>query len=284
MEMDQNNSALSVLALPSGVQSLPIVGDGPGVPYREPADTPLTRRGSNEADVMFAPQLGGDIRGGGGDDYLFGGDNSDMLIGGWLVSDLVETGTGNDYIDGGGGAFDNVDGRDGDDVVLGGAGTDSVRGGDGNDFVFGDGVSEAEGDSHDSVYGGAGDDFIMGGGGNDALFGDEGFDILVGGTGSDLLHGGEGVTFAFGGEGRDTFRTRAGDGVTFIWDFSHNDGDLIEILDYGLSSIEQLRARGWVMEYGLGTLIWLGDQAKTAIYVHAQSPDTLNASNFDFWW
>ena len=77
----------------------------------------------------------------------------------------MNTGAGNDSIDGGGG----------DDLIRAGAGNDSIEGGAGNDVLLG-------GDGNDSLVGGRGRDLLIGGVGADRLIGDQDDDILIGGT------------------------------------------------------------------------------------------------------
>jgi Ca2+-binding RTX toxin-like protein len=88
------------------------------------------------------------------------------------------TGTsGNDYLDGVHGKFDNI--------ILGGAGDDTIIGHDGNDQLYGQ-------DGNDTLSGYWGNDTLYGGAGNDKLDGGPGDDVLIGGTGQDSLTGGSG--------------------------------------------------------------------------------------------
>lgn len=79
---------------------------------------------------------------GNGNDFAFGGDGADTLLGG----------NGNDVLDGGSG-IDRLDGGNGDDVLSGGAGKDTLIGGNGNDVLAG----------------GAGDNVLTGGNGADVF-------------------------------------------------------------------------------------------------------------------
>jgi hypothetical protein len=72
----------------------------------------------------------------------------------------------------------------------------------------------------DAIHGNAGNDALNGLGGDDALFGDAGNDFLNGSTGNDGLTGGTGA---------DTFFYAAGYGGDTIFDFSHAEGDKIDI-------------------------------------------------------
>ncbi|MFT3974663.1 MAG: DUF4082 domain-containing protein [Amaricoccus sp.] len=102
----------------------------------------------------------------------------------------------------------------------------------------------------DILRGGDGDDRLVGAGGNDHLFGEGGNDVLRGGPGKDILVGGaDADTFVFGKA------TVGGTGVDTIRDFSHAEGDLID-----LSEIDANAGRA-------------GDQAFHLIGSHAFSGD-----------
>lgn len=75
--------------------------------------------------------------------------------------EILETGSGNDTINGGSGA----------DTVFAGAGNDQIFGGGGADSLFG-------GDGRDRLEGGDGNDTLIGGAGIDTLFGGRGLDII----------------------------------------------------------------------------------------------------------
>ena len=75
----------------------------------------------------------------------------------------------------------------------------------------------------DVLHGGEGHDRLVGAGGNDQLFGEGGNDTLRGGPGKDILVGGAGAdTFDFG-------RATVGSAVDVVRDFSHAQGDLIDL-------------------------------------------------------
>ncbi len=114
-----------------------------------------------------------------GDDVLKGGSGDDVLYG-EAGSDLLRGGGGEDVLYGGTGS-DTLKGEGGEDVLYGEAGSDLLRGGGGED----------------ELHGGTGDDTLKGEGGDDVLFGEGGDDVLVGGGGED--------TFVFGTQsGSDT--------------------------------------------------------------------------------
>lgn len=133
------------------------------------------------------------IRGGGGDDIIYGDlgpDEGDGVEG----RDWIDGGGGNDliYADGAEGSADTVFGGDGNDTIYAGGGNDWVDGGDGDDWII----------SPDGPEGG--NDVLIGGAGNDTLQGGSGRDILLGGDGNDVLWGGSGRNVLMGGSGSDT--------------------------------------------------------------------------------
>lgn len=102
------------------------------------------------------------IKGLGGNDDIFGGDQSDA----------IEGGAGNDVIKGFGG----------DDVILGESGNDVIYGGSDNDNISG-------GTDNDTLFGGTGNDTLFGGDGNDILNGfDGGDDRFYGGLDNDTYN------------------------------------------------------------------------------------------------
>ena len=124
----------------------------------------------------------------------------------------------------------------GDDEIITGASSDTLRGFAGHDRLYGGlGIDTLLGDAgYDRLYGGAGSDSLFGGSGNDRLYGGNGNDVLVGGTGNDFLVGGLGTDTQSGGSGADVFRYRSerdmrGSGFDTITDFSHRDGDKIDL-------------------------------------------------------
>ncbi|NEP15243.1 MAG: calcium-binding protein, partial [Symploca sp. SIO2C1] len=134
--------------------------------------------------------------GGEGNDHLYGGTGSDILIGG-----------------------------EGNDRLYGGEGKDFFDGGEGIDTVFFDEnfAITADLSQHRATYtndagvevietllnvetvvGNALDDLLIGDAANNTLWGKQGNDTLIGGAGNDRLFGGAGVDFFDGGEGSDS--------------------------------------------------------------------------------
>ncbi|TSD83019.1 hypothetical protein FFK22_039915 [Mycobacterium sp. KBS0706] len=171
---------------------------------------------------------------------LSGGHN--VLIGG-ASSDELGSGAGTDKLYGGAGA-DLLGGGNGDDVLYGDAGADRLYGGDGIDiasyFTASTGVvvnlfagtasgGDAQGDSFFGI------ENLSGSQGNDSLIGDSGRNALQGWNGNDVLIGGRGNDNLTGGAGADRFlyidvvQSPVGDGADRIADFSHAQGDKIEL-------------------------------------------------------
>ena len=125
----------------------------------------------------------------------------------------VRGGSGNDWIYGAGTVSHTIDGFGGDDVLIGGLAGDTLKGGDGADRLFGN-------DGDDKLYGGDGRDKLYGGDGDDTLEGGAGNDYLDGGLGNDTLKGGEGKDVLRGGAGADKFDGGGvdGGGTTVYYD------------------------------------------------------------------
>ncbi|MEZ6134263.1 MAG: dockerin type I domain-containing protein [Pirellulaceae bacterium] len=173
---------------------------------------PLHIRGGSGNDRLFGGAAGDHIRGQGGNDVIYGRNGDNWLSGG----------TGNDYLSGAGGN-DTVIGGAGHDVLLGHDGNDILRGGTGEDHLAG-GVGDDElqgGHGADVLKGGVGNDRLLGGAGNDFASGDEGDDLVIGHSGNDILFGGAGNDLIKGGSGSD--RIVAGIGHDLIYGGSGHD-------------------------------------------------------------
>lgn len=149
--------------------------------------------------------------------------------------EMVDTGSGNDTIDGmaateginvdSGAGNDQVDGGSGDDQISSGTGNDTVSGGAGNDVIDGgDGADTIDGGSGtDTIYGGDGDDTVTIGA-SDTVFGGSGDDVFyvdpnTGDAGDVTIHGGE--------TGEDlTDATNGGSGDTLDLSALYANGDI----------------------------------------------------------
>ena len=145
--------------------------------------------GSAYADVLAGDGRDNTLRGGAGNDKLYGGPlgGDDMLVGGT-----------------------------GDDTLFGGAGNDTLYGGDESGTLAGE----------DTLRGGAGDDILDGGGHSDHLVGGRGNDTLVGGSGNDWFWFGPGhgddriLDFDQPGEGNDRINLKQFEDITSMSDLT----------------------------------------------------------------
>lgn len=221
---------------------------------------------ADAAVLLRAPVLevieGGndDLRGGAGDDTIFGNEGDDEINGG----------TGND----------TLFGDEGHDTMSGGADHDRMEGGTGNDKMRGQ-------DGDDILSGGEGTDYLHGGTGNDALSGDAGKDKLVGGTGADVIDGGAGNDQLWGGDwsadaAADVFVFQGGDGKDFVHDFE-TAHDVLDLTAYN-TDLSSLRAvcsdEGWATIVNLSELD--GGQAGDKLILKSVELEALNADCFLF--
>jgi Ca2+-binding RTX toxin-like protein len=163
----------------------------------------------NDPGILLYTTAG--LRGGAGNDRLFGEAGNDELFG-EDDNDFLDGGTGNDILNGGSGV-DRIYGQTGNDALAGEAGTDKLYGGSGADVLSG-------GIDADRLYGEAGVDYLAG---------DAGADLLAGGTDKDTLRGGaDADTFRFYGS------TDCGDRI--------RDFELIDTLSLKKSAFGNLAA------------------------------------------
>ncbi len=165
--------------------------------------------GQKGNDTLEGTGANASLYGGQGDDsllatgtnsYLSGDDGNDTLVTTAEGADAggastLQGGLGNDSIYGVGGAFNILEGQDGNDLIqagvlgngggVGAGGNNTLSGGVGNDTLV-------AGAATDILIGGAGDDWLIGSTGDDTLGGEanrDGSDTLYGGQGADLLIG-----------------------------------------------------------------------------------------------
>lgn len=149
---------------------------------------------------------------------IVGTDGPDRLWGLSEVSDVIYGGGGDDWVSGGdfyenGDAPDLLCGGPGDDRVEGGPGDDRLAGGAGDDVLDG-------GNGADLELGNAGDDRVGGGSFADS---DSADDVSKGGPGNDILIGGWGADQLYGGTGRDQLYDYECDGPTLLDGGAGND-------------------------------------------------------------
>ncbi|MBT4934359.1 MAG: cadherin-like domain-containing protein [Rhodospirillaceae bacterium] len=133
--------------------------------------------------------------------------------------DTLKGGSGEDTLYGGGGD-DSLKGGGGEDTLYGGAGADTLKGEGGEDVLFG-------GAGDDELRGGGGEDFLVGGAGDDILKGEGGDDTFVFNTdsGSDTIvdyHKGETLRFE-GNEFSENDISVAPDGDHAVVTFGNHD-------------------------------------------------------------
>lgn len=172
------------VVMPANVENVVLESDDWGCLF----PSSLTVEGNDLNNRIVGNEIGNELKGGGGNDTLFGG-LSDLF--GEPVPDILRGGAGDDKIYGGRSDNDRADGPDtiygddGNDDVWAGGGDDTVQGGTGNDNLYGQ-------SGNDTLRGGAGNERVYGGTGNDTLYGDAGVDTVRGGEGLDRLYGGSG--------------------------------------------------------------------------------------------
>ena len=123
----------------------------------------------------------GEGGGGGGGSFETVSEASDVVYAGGAAEAIGSPGSFYDLLGGGDtfGAVNNsstfTGGTSMMDVVDGGSGNDKLYGGGGGDILKG-------GTGQDSIYGNAGQDVLIGGDGNDLLMAGEGVNVLIGGN------------------------------------------------------------------------------------------------------
>ena len=160
--------------------------------------------GSQENDTYFGAASIDVFKGGGGDDWMDGRDNTDVAVfSGNKLDYAIEEITYNTF-------------RVSDLRANSPDGTDTIV--DVNKLTFADqstdvvirGISIVGDDSSENLTGGAEGDFIDGAGGNDILSGAGGNDTIIAGVGSDTVNGGDGSDYITGGEGADSINGGSG--------------------------------------------------------------------------
>jgi len=129
-----------------------------------------------------------------------------------------------------------------------------------------------------AVYLGADGETVTGGTGADAVIGGTGADTITGGSGADLIDGGGGNDVLTGGLGADVFLVRATSGAATITDFSHAQGDKIDLSALGtFASLSDVQAHA--VQSGADTVITVGTGTLTLQNVLLSS---LTGSDFTF--
>ncbi|MCG7626097.1 hypothetical protein [Epibacterium sp. Ofav1-8] len=157
------------------------------------------------ADLLGGTQFDGDdyLVGGGQHNIMIGGGGDDVMIGGGQ-NNFMLGGAGHDAMIGGG-ENNMMSGDAGNDYMLGGGRNNRMFGGAGLDFMIGGGQQNFmdAGSGSDVVIGGGVDNTINAGSGNDIVIGGGQNVILDAGEGDDVLLGGGQNTTVTGGAGDD---------------------------------------------------------------------------------
>ena len=243
-----------------------------------------TIQGNFQDNVLNGNGGGDSLRGLQGIDTISGGDGIDLLIGD-EGNDTLNGGNDRDIMDGGA-DNDTLNGDGGNDEIYTGTGTDTVNGGAGSDIIYiVDTLDSINGgtetdylvwnltsaanlvitnamsiewaggrDSADTINAVGISNFIelQGNGGDDTLIAGNGGSILLGGAGLDTLTGGNSTDHMVGFTEADKFRTDAGGGTDYVYDFVkgtdkldltllsddgiHGTGDLTVNTTYGVAS------------------------------------------------
>ena len=162
--------------------------------------------GSNFDDTLTGDNNSNGLSGNGGNDHLYG-------LGG---DDFLNSGTGNDTLDGGAGNDWAIYGNFDNGSVTTGVTVSLAISGPQNTGSFGI-------DTLISIENLQGTQFA------DTLTGNSGANIIWGNGGDDRIDGGGGSDFLTGGPGADTFVYATGYAADTITDFSHSDGDKIDL-------------------------------------------------------
>ena len=212
--------------------------------------------GSANADILAGDMRNNTIKGGDGDDKIYGGPNpadAHETKSGITNADVLEGGGGNDMIFGGYGG-DTLRGGDGDDILHGGSGDDTFDGGDGDDMIYADAMDE-------SIDGGAGEM-----GGNDTVSYarlEDGLNRTLGSAVADIEH--KGVTINFADEANDA-------SLTNIENLTGSQGDDVLV---GSDTVDGVGGNN-VIEGGEG-----GDRLEGG--TNAMGGDTLSYASSDDW-
>ncbi len=163
----------------------------------------------------------------------------------------------------------------GDDVAVGALGDDTIFGGAGDDHLFGDtdlGLTNGGTGDNDVLYGDAGEDVLVG----DAPYlikgATGGEDTLNGGADDDILWG-DGNLQSNASGGADVFEFDLGSGQDVIMDFRQEDGDLIDLSDYGFVALGDVG----VSDDGVDTTLDLGGGNTVLLVGFAESTDLSDA-------
>ncbi len=146
-----------------------IIDAGAGADFVEGGSGNDSINGGSGSDEVYGDDGNDKIAGGSGDDKLYGNGGADLIVGDEFNLTLFTYDLSTAATAGGTFTISTITGT-GNDFIVGGGSYDVLFGGDGNDFVFG-GNYFADGSTQ--VVEDDDNDFIDGGRGDDQLFGDD---------------------------------------------------------------------------------------------------------------
>jgi serralysin len=185
-----SNGKLTVVGT-TGVDSIVITLSG---------NTYTVTRNGVAANLSAAGVTGIDV-------FAYDGDDGITIGAGVTLGAYIDSGAGNDYLQGGDGP-DTLTSGAGKDRSFGGLGNDRVAGNGGHDKLFGEPGKDRlyGGEGNDTLDGGSSTDRMWGGNGNNTYFGQGQDDYLYARNGlADVLYGGAGTDHAQIDDGTDTY-------------------------------------------------------------------------------
>jgi len=169
--------------------------------------------GSAFADELWGSFVSNRLEGGGGNDWLNGKEGADVLAGGLGDDTYIVDDSGDQAVEAADEGVDLVEssvtftlGAAVENLTLtGNANLNGTGNGEANVLRGNSGANLLSGGGNDDqVFGGLGNDILNGDGGNDMLTGEDGGDVLDGGAGADIVYGGAGndIATVSGGTGK----------------------------------------------------------------------------------
>jgi hypothetical protein len=228
----------------------------------------------NGITQIFGGFNGGTLTGGANTTYI-AAPGGDTTINGGPLSTTIVLGSGNDTVHAGAG----------NDVIFAGSGNNIIDGGGGYNAVSYAGtvgftvVDLYAGAWHNGTYDQLANIVNMVAGNSGSILrGDFQDNIIVGGAGADYIDGREGNDTLTGNGGADTFVFRPGVGNAVVTDFSHVQGDTIDLSSFGtFSTLQGVLAVS--SQVGANTVIHVSGGMITLDNVAMAS---LQASDFSF--
>ena len=216
-------SGLSDIVINSGfIQGDVAIGSGGWLDTRQGTITgKITAAGGDS--TIYGSGLGDTIQTGSGNDVIDGFAGADMMTGG-AGDDTYYVDNAGDYIDETGGGDDTVFSFISYDLSDGGAYSGAIE----RLYLAGSDDLDATGSNKaEKIYGNVGSNLIEGGSGSDTIQGRAGHDVIFGENGNDKILGGSGADVLYGGDGNDGLNGMLGTDTMF-----GGDGDDIYTVDH----------------------------------------------------